>query len=434
MDPIFLIEIVIVSVIIAAQIWVFAKNSQAIQAMAKLIPNADLIRVILRGNAGNGQPVYQIQGPPSSSQRFVEIASHSNSYLEKNPGAVRFTPLKEIAVGRTDTLAEAIEANLPLPLYIGLLCTFTGVIIGLVKIAFVGVTDAAIQGFIGGVLIGMIGSAAGLAMTTRSNFAYKNAKQEKDEKLEGYLELLRREAVAQESSPSTGIQGLREQLAAFHEGFSQYQTYVNQSLGDTVRLFRDLKDAFQQIQAVEQGLQGIGRSLQANDSLITRQEQFLQSYVQRAEQMSQRMSERLQEVEQKSHATIDAQLQHLESSNQSAFVKMDQYLASIADGDRKVAGERLAGDLQKIKQEVGVMQAKSLELNQQLATALQLSHQRESMLGAEIQGLRKAFESGRMGGFTDTVAFRIFAIAGTLASLLAIAGGSVYLLQTYGLV
>ncbi|MDP5168830.1 MAG: hypothetical protein NWR72_01180, partial [Bacteroidia bacterium] len=326
----------------------------------------------------------------------------------------------------------AVEANLPLPLYIGLLCTFTGVIIGLVKIAFIGVTEDAIQGFIGGVLIGMIGSAAGLAMTTRGNFSYKNAKQKNDEQLENYLELLRREVVAQESAPQMGgIEGLREQLAAFHEGFSQYQEYVNQSLGNTVRLFRDLKDAFLQIQTVEQGLQGISRNLQANDNMISRQENFLQNYAQKAEEMSRKLNQSLSIVEQKTNETVDKQIQQLDSTSQAAFIKMDKYLASITDGDRQMAAASLSGDMSSLRQEVQVLQAKNLETNQQLVQALTQAQSRESALSSEIKGLRQSFESGKSGGYIDSFGFRLFAVAGTAASLLALAASSFYLYQTF---
>lgn len=431
MDPIFMLEIVIVAIIIGTQVWVFVKNSQAISKLAALIPSPSQIRVTTETAAGGRQNL-KIQQPPNSSPEFHEIATHSNAYLSKNPGAGKFTPLKDIAVARTGSLSEAVEANLPLPLYIGLLCTFTGVIIGLIKIAFVGVTEDAIQGFIGGVLIGMIGSAAGLAMTTRSNFAYKNAKQENDERLEGYLELLRRDVVAQESTPTTaGIEGLREQLAAFHEGFSQYQEYVNQSLGNTVRLFRDLKDAFQQIQAVEQGLQGISRNLQANDNMISRQEDYLKNYAEKAETLSKKFSESLTLVEQKTAQAVDQNISRLDSSSQSAFRKMDQYLASITDPDRKAAAERLSGEMGGLREEVQVLQAKNLETSQQLVQALQQSHQREAALASEIKQLNSAFQTGKGGGFTETFGFRLFAVAGTVASLLAIAGGSIFIFNTY---
>ncbi len=432
MDPIFLLEIVIVSLIIGAQIWVFIRNNQAIHKLAALIPGSSQVRVTQKSS--NQRPQMVIQAPPSSSPEFHEITTHTNAYLEKNPGAVRFTPLKEIVVARTESLSEAIEANLPLPLYIGLLCTFTGVIIGLVKIAFVGVTEDAIQGFIGGVLIGMIGSAAGLGMTTRSNFSYKNAKQKKDEKQEGYLELLRREVVAQESTPTTataGIQNLREQLAAFHEGFSQYQEYVNQSLGNTVRLFRDLKDAFQQIQAVEQGLQGISRNLQANDTMINRQEHYLQNYAQKAEEMSRKFSENLSLIEEKTSRAVDHNIQRLDSTSEAAFVKMDQYLATISDSDRKGAANKLSSEMTNLKQEVQVLQKENLQTNRALVESLKASQQRESVLAREIQGLTSSFEQGKGGGFTETFGFRLFAIAGTLASLLAIAGGSMYLINLF---
>lgn len=426
MDPIFFVEIAIVALIMASQIWVFVKNSQAIRSLGQLIPPASQVRLLpqVPGKAAN------LQAPAASSPAFQEIVLHSNAYLDKNPGAVRFIPLRDIAVARTESLAQAIEANLPLPLYIGLLCTFTGVIIGLIEIAFIGVTEAAIQAFIGGVLIGMVGSAAGLAMTTRSNFAYKNAKQLKDEKLEGYLELLRREVVAQESAPNTaGIEGLRTQLSAFHEGFRQYQEYVNQSLGSSVRLFQDLKVAFGEVQKVEQGLQAIGRSLQSSDSLISRQQDFFEQYAAKAEAMSRRLQATWEQAEEFTQLAVDHKIKQIDQSSQAAFVKMDQYLAALG-GDRQVAGEALSKEFGSLRQEVESLQAANLQVGQQLLQVIQASQKREIALHEELKALLTAVAAPARP-FTDSWGFRLFVLIGSLTSLAALGGLSFYVYQTY---
>ncbi len=426
MDPIFFVEIAIVGLIMATQIWVFVKNSQAIRSLGQLIPPASQVRLLpqAQGKAAN------LQAPAASSPAFQEIVLHSNSYLDKNPGAVRFIPLRDIAVARTESLAQAIEANLPLPLYIGLLCTFTGVIIGLVEIAFIGVTEAAIQAFIGGVLIGMVGSAAGLAMTTRSNFAYKNARQLKDEKLEGYLELLRREVVAQESAPNiAGIEGLRSQLSAFHDGFRQYQEYVNQSLSGSLRLFQDLKLAFGEVQQVEHSLQSIGRSLQGSDSLISRQQAFFEQYATKAEDMSRRLQATWQQAEDITHQAVDQRIRQLDQSSQAAFVKMDQYLAALG-GDRQVAAAALSKEFGSLQQEVNSLQAANLQVGQQLLQVIQATQQREIALHQELKELKAAMATpGRP--FTDSWGFRLFVLIGSLASLAALGGLSFYVYQTY---
>ena len=119
------------------------------------------------------------------------VGGMKNDYLIRNKGAADFDILKELAERKSASQQSAIDSNIALPLYIGLLCTFTGVIIGLIRIATDGVSDDAIQAFIGGVLIGMIGSAVGLALTTRSNFVFKNAKKTRDGKQYDYFSFLR---------------------------------------------------------------------------------------------------------------------------------------------------------------------------------------------------------------------------------------------------
>ena len=199
MDLIFLLELLIVGLAIAAQFFIFFSNNRAIKQFAQTYPEKPWLttKAVPISSADQDlltsepETMELIEEQARFHPFFKEIVHTTNSYLEKNKGEANFDILKEMSEIKLDSQEDAIEGNVNLPLYVGLLCTFTGVIIGLVKIAFEGVSDASIGSFIGGVLIGMIGSAMGLLLTVRSNYVFKNARKIRDKREYDYFTFLR---------------------------------------------------------------------------------------------------------------------------------------------------------------------------------------------------------------------------------------------------
>ncbi|RMG56272.1 MAG: hypothetical protein D6722_26755 [Bacteroidetes bacterium] len=431
MEPIFMIEMGLVALAVLGQLLVFFRNGQAIQQLSKLFPPPSHLRPETK--TIEGSEVTRIAEQPTFGVTFREIVRTTNAYLERNRGAADFDILKEIADRKVMARERAIEANITLPLYIGLLCTFTGVIIGLVQIALNGVSDAAIQSFIGGVLIGMIGSASGLALTVRSNFAFKESKKTVDQEGYGYLTFLRTAILpALHRSPEAPLADLRDNLAAFNDGFVRYQSHVNDSLGESLRLFNELKAVFSQLRSLEQGLGGIQRVLHSNDGLIEKQTAYLESYAQRAEAFSRKLGTHLQTMDQQVDSLVSENIKALERSTQAAYVKMDQYLASLEGTDRKAAVSAIQQDLGQIRGDVKALQEKSLAINEQLLRHLSEDQASRKALTEEIRAMNARLEkvvAGR-GDFVNSGAYRAFVYAGTAACVAALGGGIFWVVQT----
>ena len=412
MDPIFLIEIIIVGLIIVAQFWVFFRNLGAIDRLGKLFPQSSQLEVKEETQvdleAADTTSVPQLQSKRSFSSEFRDVLQMTNDYLTRNKGASQGERLQEIAERKSDSLEEAIETNLPLPLYIGLLATFTGVIIGLIKIAMVGVTDSAIQSFIGGVVIGMIGSATGLTLTVLSNRSFKEKKENRDAGMESYFQFLRTRVFHPESAPVQGsVKGLRDSLAAFQTGFAQYQTQMNDSLGETLRMFRELKDAFKQVRSVGQELQGLGAIMRNNEEVMEKQAQYFATYQQKADAFTRKLSENLQQVDQKLDQTVTQNIQSLQQSTQASYLKMDEYLASLDATDKQQFATALNDNLQ---QEVQSRKA-LMETVSQLKSKLQ--EMEENSSGVLSNGL-----------------IQTFIYTGIAAFIIGIGSGAVYILNT----
>ncbi len=439
MDPLFFLELAIVGVIIVIQLRVFSKNRSAIYSLSDVYPEPTSLQVEKeQQDAEEDENFFTltpetelIQNNEQYHSIFQEILYTTNAYLSKNQGAADFETISEIAERRIESLEDSIESNIALPLYIGLLCTFLGVIIGLVKIAIVGVSDAAIQSFIGGVLIGMLGSAAGLSLTVRSNYLFREGRKVRDRKQYDYFTFIRTYILpAKKKQLQEPISTLRDNLAAFIEGFVQNQQYMNDSLQESLRLFRELKDVFKQIRSIEHGLESVGNSLRENDHLIDKQVAFIESYASRTEQISQQMGSKVSEIDRRLESTIQENLQVLDSSTKAAYVKMDQYLATLDNTDTAAFSQALQQDLHNLRGNIDQIQHRSLEIQSKLLSTLQHKEQEDTEVRAQLLAIHDKLDAQAASGFMDSFEFKLFVYTGSAAFILSIVGGAMYVLNT----
>jgi len=438
----FLVEMGIVAVIVVIQFFVFFRNLAAINGLTGIFPKGLALKIKTIPDATPGEDgaiipssLDLIEENPSFSGTFQNIIRNTNAYITRNKGAADFDILKELAERKSESREDAIESNITLPLYIGLLCTFTGVIIGLIQIAKEGVSNDAITSFVGGVLIGMIGSAVGLALTVLSNYRFKESKKIRDERQYDYFSFLRTHILPTlNKEPDQPISTLRDNLAAFNEGFARYQSHMNDSLTETLRLFGELKGVFGQIRSIEQGLNGMGNFLQVNDSLIDRQVAYIDSYAKKAEEFSEKLGTHFGQVNRKMENLVSDNVQALERSTQAAYVKMDQYLASIGNDDNKAFAEALNKDLNKIRGDIELLQNKSLEVNTRLLEHLGKESHSVVQLGEHINQLNTrvgAVAQEQQNSFMNSTAFQFFVYTGVAAFITGIASGVIFLINTF---
>lgn len=126
------------------------------------------IEVTLIKSEGENNPVIQ------------KILHSVNTYLLRNKGAVSdFNLIKDVVDRNTDAVDEEINNLLPIPLYLGLVGTMIGIVIGLFLMPSISDEnfDHAIDTLIGGVKVAMIASFVGLLLTIiLSGWKYKGAK------------------------------------------------------------------------------------------------------------------------------------------------------------------------------------------------------------------------------------------------------------------
>ena len=112
------------------------------------------------------------------SKGYSNLLRKINNFIINNKGIQDFSTIRGFVDDAVLKEEESSTSNISLPIYIGLMGTILGIIIGLSSFAIGGeVSDRTLSSFISGVIIAMVASFFGLFFTVVNNFTnYKKAK------------------------------------------------------------------------------------------------------------------------------------------------------------------------------------------------------------------------------------------------------------------
>ncbi|TXK50277.1 hypothetical protein FVR03_05135 [Pontibacter qinzhouensis] len=186
----------------------------------------------------NQEPVaFDLLEVSNPSPTFSKIIRSTNEYLKRNKGAAAdFEILKDVSERHSESLDAEVQATIATPLYVGLLGTFSGVIIGLSSLVWSGlrapeaaegvetlspfITDQNIPSFLFGVLIAMAGSFLGLLLTLMGNQALKNARSKRDMQKNTYYTFLQTNLLPKlNSDMAASLGNLKSVLDSFNKDF-----------------------------------------------------------------------------------------------------------------------------------------------------------------------------------------------------------------------
>ena len=208
-------------VIIGFQARAFWQGRLASEQLAALFPASNTLRLTRHQDAATSQQV-DVLLATGATPDFALIERDTNAYLLKNKGTADFDILQSIAERRANALDAEVQGNTSAPLYIGLMGTFLGAILGLAGLlAGSGKFDeVGIQGFLRGVTVAMIGSLCGLGLTLWGNALYKNAHRQAEQRRNDYYTFLQVELLPILHSDMAGSLGsLKAVLDAFNQEF-----------------------------------------------------------------------------------------------------------------------------------------------------------------------------------------------------------------------
>lgn len=274
-------------------------------------------------DSSDGKPI-SIKNPDvilADSPHLREVISETNRYLRANDGATAdFNLLSDICESKILAVEKKAELNLPLPLFIGLMGTFLGVIIGIGFIFFKGerFDFGVIQKFLGGILIAMTGSFCGLLLTTfNTHWYFKRAKDQTEIRKFNYLNFVRATLLPHlNESMSDSFMQLRNTLYHFNNDFKQNVTGFHNTIQQVTRHAETQRDFINEINKV--GLQ------QITESNI----RILSEFTRASNEVS-KVSNFLSEVSQ-SYNNLSQVLQYTKDIF-SKFNRLDEMMNSLSD-------------------------------------------------------------------------------------------------------
>lgn len=243
--------IIFVAVIILLQFYLFIKTN-------KLIRN---LKQVLSGTFSSGKiisedvPViiYNSENKDTISQT---IESSINFYLRKNRGAVSdFNLIKDIVERNCDTLEAEITSQTPLPLYLGLMGTVAGIILGLFTITINGGfsnIEKVIEILMSDVAIAMIASFMGIGFTTLTLWKSKQCKViVESNKNQFYTWIQSNLLPVISKSAVSAITLLQKNLSRFNESFISTIDRLEAKLGDVGDVYESQIEILNKIEAID---------------------------------------------------------------------------------------------------------------------------------------------------------------------------------------
>jgi hypothetical protein len=234
-----ILEVVLILGLIAWQVFVFLTNRRLIARVLAMYPEVSQLGV--QAVDANAELRYTDSYVPQEydaltvnrpSPEFAQIITDTNDYLRANKGAAAdFNTLRDISEREASLLDQEIEAQISTPLYLGLLGTFLGAILGLIALVnpFGDETSAAggasfnnadVTHFLGGILIAMSGSFIGLLLTLGGNQLLKSARAQRDRYKNGYYNFLQKALLPRlNSDMQASMSNLKSVLDTFNQDF-----------------------------------------------------------------------------------------------------------------------------------------------------------------------------------------------------------------------
>ncbi len=265
------IEFLIIGGLVICQIYIFVQNWKAINALGQVFPDPSKLGTYTTDVLGIKYELIRNRG---YSKEFTQILTDTNKYLQNNKGAAAdLGLLKDISESTVDSIDEKVQAQIATPLYLGLLGTFAGAILGIGSMISASDTSTIksedLGKFLFGILIAMIGSFFGLLFTLWGNHLLKNAKAQRNEFKNAYYTFLRTSLLPRlNSDMQTSMSSLKAVLDTFNQDFfGKIQNDFFQQIAKFVPLIGQLTQNIAVQKDFLQKVEDIGITKLANASI-----------------------------------------------------------------------------------------------------------------------------------------------------------------------
>jgi len=351
------------------------------------------------------------------NETLKTIVGSINDYLKNNKSVSDFHLMKDIVDRNCDAKEEEISTQIPIPLYMGLVGTMTGILIGILYLWWSGGIGGLLTGtgsgadgveaLLGGVAMAMISSILGIVLTTLGSYKFKTAKSVVESNKHAFLSWIQARLLPTLSDNVVGaIREMTSNLTEFNEAFSSNIGNLDDALGkmyESHRLQTQLLEAVKQIADKDLTMQNLHlyNALKNSTAEIETLTEFLHNtneYLINVRILNEKLDsyeKRTQFIEyaSKFYAKHEIWLtEHIEEANRAIKDAVNQYNNTMSDSLGKIQ-ESLEVQMQNfggVIQKNGETFANTLAEQQQI---LQSKMQETSQLVEELKNLTAVKES-----------------------------------------
>lgn len=312
------------------------------------------------------------------SSLLQQVIGTINNYLKKNKGgAADFHLVKDIVERHTDSVDEEINHKLPVPIYLGLMGTVAGIIVGLFSLNFEFDPETnslngelfvnSVSALIDGVKLAMICSCVGLILTTAlSSWRYMGAKSALEEQKNAFYDFIQTRLLPQMTKDAAStILALQSNLEKFNtsfeeniEGFGGIMDDIHATFDSQLKLQQELKrmDLSRVANLNANVLSQLRKSMDEFEKFTQYMDQ-MNTFVRSTATLTDSINDQLQRTE--AVETVVNALQDNIQKNQMVMAKLREFLERVnektavatAAGEIDSAMEQAINELKKHAQE-----------------------------------------------------------------------------------
>ena len=270
---------------------------------------------------------------------IIKVIDTINSYLLKNKGGVSdFNLMKDIVERNCDAIDEEINQQLPIPIYLGLMGTILGIILGLWSIHFdpqnfmESVTD-----LIESVKLAMVCSFMGLLLTTiLSAKSYRGAKAKLEEQKNELFTFIQIELLPRLTmDANSSIVAMQAHIEKFNHDFADNVTNFDGIMvrilsvfDDQVQLQEELKELdIKQLAALNTNTLAELRKSMTEFEKFNQYLNLMNSFVQKTAQITDSVNDQLRRTDDIKHV-ISSMEENIEN-NRLVMEKLQNFLQKV---------------------------------------------------------------------------------------------------------
>ena len=220
---------------------------------------------------------------------YLRIQKSINNYLLKNDkGVSDFHLMKDIVDRNCDAVDEEIQTQIPIPLYLGLVGTMAGILVGIGYLwlsgglndllnAGNGASGAeGVEALLGGVALAMISSILGILLTTIGSLRVKNVKFEFEKNKHLFLSWIQEKLLPSLSNDvAQTLEKMSQNLVNFNSTFKSNTTNLGSALSKVNESYKLQKELISEVNQINEGrlatanLKLLNRFIECSDQIGT---------------------------------------------------------------------------------------------------------------------------------------------------------------------